>query len=87
MLNNAYYTELILTQKETVCFQIVDEAKTKDNKYGNSRQLWIKLSRKFDRTTGASKTRLLKKFTNNQIDDLTKNPNNGSPSFNYLEDT
>ena len=42
---------------------MIEEENTKDNKYGSTRQVWIKLSRKFDPTTGASKTMLHKKFS------------------------
>ena len=43
LLIKTAYTEMILTQEDMVCFQIVKEAKTKVNKYVNARQLWMKL--------------------------------------------
>ena len=49
------YNELILAQKYTVCFQIIEEAKTKANNYGDARLAWTKLSRNFEPTTGSWK--------------------------------
>ena len=46
----------------------------KANNYGNERQAWIKLSRQFEPTTGASKTRLHKKFSKLELYDVTRNP-------------
>ena len=50
------------------------EAKKKYYKYGDARQEWMKLLRKFEATTGASKTRLRKKFDNCKIYDVNRNP-------------
>ena len=73
-LNKTAYNELILAQKDTVCFKIIEEARAKDNKYGYTIQAWIKRSIKFDPTTGASKTIIHKKLSNCKIYDLTINP-------------
>ena len=37
-LNKTSDNELIVSQEDTVCFQIAEEARTKANKYGNARQ-------------------------------------------------
>ena len=73
LLNKTSYNELIVTQEDMVCFQIFEEAKTKSNKYGDVRQEWMKLLRKFDPTTGASKIRLHNKFSNYKLDDVIRN--------------
>ena len=57
-----------------VCFQIVEEAKTQANKYGDTRLAWIKLSRKFDPTTGYFKKILRNKISKCKLDDVTRNP-------------
>ena len=57
-----------------VCLQIVEEAKTKDNKYGDARPAWTKLSSKFEPTTRAYKTRLRNKFAYCKLGDVTRNP-------------
>ena len=62
LLNFKAYTELILTQEDTVLFHTIEAAKTKANKYGDARLVWTKSSGKFEPTTGDSKTRLPKKF-------------------------
>ena len=62
LLNNTEYNDLIFAQEEMICFQIFEELKTKYNNYIDERQAWMKLSRKFDPTTGASKKRLRNKF-------------------------
>ena len=62
LLNFTAYNELMLAQEDTAFFQITEEAKTESNNYGASRLAWKKLSRKFEPTTGASKTRLRKKI-------------------------
>ena len=59
VLNTTAYNELIIAQEDTVCFQIAEEAKTKANRYRYTRQVWVKLSGKFDPTTTSSKTILL----------------------------
>ena len=64
--------ELILSQEDTVCFQIVKEAKTRANKYGGARRVWLKLSRKFDPTTGDSLTRQCKKFEKCKIGNIKR---------------
>ena len=53
---------LILAQEYIVCFQIIEEAMMKANKYWNAIQVWMKLSRKFDPITGDSTMRLSKNF-------------------------
>ena len=63
LLNNKYYNELILSQKDTVCFQVIEEVRKKCIKYENTIQLWIKSSGKFEATTGNSKTRPRGKFS------------------------
>ena len=45
-----------------VCFNIFGEEKTKADNYGDAEQAWMKISRKFEPTTGDSKTRRCKKF-------------------------
>ena len=42
------------------------------NTYGDSRQVWIKLSRKFDPKTGSSQTILRKKFVKIELDYVTR---------------
>ena len=44
------------------------------NKYGDARLAWTILSRKFEPTTGASKTRLRKKFSKYELYEVTRNP-------------
>ena len=60
--NNIDYNDLILAQEDGVCFQIVEEAKTKYNMYGETRKAWKKISRKNEQTTGVFKAILHKKF-------------------------
>ena len=48
--------------------------KTKSNKYGYARIAWVKLLRKFDPTTGDSKTILHKKFARWKLDHVTRDP-------------
>ena len=43
LINKTAYNELILAQEYTVCFQIVEEAKTKDHKYGDAGQVSMAL--------------------------------------------
>ena len=43
ILNKIAFNGLILSQEDTVCFNIIEEAKTKYNKYGNARQGWMKI--------------------------------------------
>ena len=74
LLNKTAYNELILAQEDTVCFHIIEEAKTKANKYGDARQAWMKLSRNFDPNTGSSNTRLRRKFYKCKLDCVTRNP-------------
>ena len=47
LLNFTAYNELILSQEDTVCFQIIEEANTEANKYGDAILAWPTLSRKF----------------------------------------
>ena len=72
--NKTDYNELILTQEDTVCFHIFEEVKTKANKYRDTRQARMKLSRKFKPTTGASKTRLHRKFDKYKLYNVTRDP-------------
>ena len=51
---------MILVQRDTVIFQIIEEAKTKANSYRNARIAWTKLPINVYLTTGAYKTRLSK---------------------------
>ena len=77
LTNKAAYNNLILAQEDMVYFQIVEEAKKKANKYGNARQVWIKLSRNIETTTRDSKKRLLnkcKKLYNFELYYITRNP-------------
>ena len=74
LLNFTAHNELILAQEDTVCFQIIEETNIKSNKYGDARQAWMKISRKFDPTTGDSKIRLHKKFAKYKLDDVIRNP-------------
>ena len=43
ILNKIAFNGLIISQEDTVCFKIIEEAKTKYNKYGNARQGWMKI--------------------------------------------
>ena len=61
-------------QEDTVCFQIIEEAKTKSNKYGDARIAWTKLPKKIEPTKDAPKIVLGKKFSKCKLDDLTRNP-------------
>ena len=63
LINNKSYNELILAQEEAICFQNFEETKTKYNKYEDTRQAWMKFSRKFDPTTGSYKIRTHKQFS------------------------
>ena len=74
LLNKTSYNELILAQEDTVCFHIVEEMKTKANKYGYVSQAWMKLSIFFEPNTGASKSRLRKKFSKYELYYVTINP-------------
>ena len=56
------------------CLEIVEESKTKANNYGDARLAWTKLSRNFDTITVASETRLCKKYSECELDDVTRNP-------------
>ena len=44
-----------------VCFNIIEEGNTKDNKYRDTRLAWTKLSKSFEPTKRASKKILSKK--------------------------
>ena len=74
LFNKTSYNELILSQEDTVCFQIVEEAKTKDNRYRDARKEWMKISRKFDPTTGNCKTIIQKKFYKYELYNAARNP-------------
>ena len=74
ILNKTSYKEPIILQEYTICFQITEESKTKENKYGDTRQEWIKISRKIDPTTEVSKTRIRKKLSKSDLDDVTRDP-------------
>ena len=87
LLNKTAYNEMILAQEDTVFFQIPEEAKTKANSYIDARQAWMKLSIKFDPTTGASKTIKGNKISRCKLDYVTKKTKNVSPRLNSLEDT
>ena len=54
-LSKTAYNKIILSQEDTVCFNITEEARTKPNDYKGSNQARVKLSRLFDPTTGYSK--------------------------------
>ena len=43
LLNNISYNKLILAREDKICFLIMEESKTKENKYGDTRQAWIGL--------------------------------------------
>ena len=73
ILSFTAYDELILAQKDTVWFNIVEEAKTKVNKQEYEILVWMKLSRKLDPTIGACKKRLLNKFAKCKLYDITSN--------------
>ena len=48
LLNFTAYNELIIAQEDKVCFQIIEEAQTKANKYIDSRISWTTLSKKLN---------------------------------------
>ena len=73
-INETAYNYLILAQEDMVYFNIIEEAMTKANKYGDARNAWTKLSRKVEPTRGASKTRLRKRFPKCELNDVTRNP-------------
>ena len=52
LLNKTSYNELILAQEDAVCFYIVEDAKTKANKYTDARQACMKVSRKMIQQRG-----------------------------------
>ena len=68
------YNKLILSQDNTVSFRVSEEAATDNLPNGEARKVWDKLSRKFQPTTGASKTRNLRKFTMRELKDVTRYP-------------
>ena len=72
LLNFTAYNQITLSQKDTVYFQIIKEESTKDNRYGNARLSWTKLSRIFERPKGSSKARLNKQFSKCNLDELTR---------------
>ena len=74
IINKTAYNELILSQEDTVCFCIFDEEEIRDNKYGDKRIVWVKLTTKFYPTTRDYITRLRKKFAERELDNTTKNP-------------
>ena len=39
--NKISYNELIIAQEDTVCFQLVEEAETIANSFGDAKQLWM----------------------------------------------
>ena len=84
LLNFTAYNELIISQEDMVRFQIVGEAKTKANKYGATRQYWMKLSRKPESTTGAYNTRIRNKFAKCEIYDVTRNPEEWTTKIKLL---
>ena len=51
-----------------------ERSKEKNYNYGDTRQEWMKLLRKFEPTTGDSKTRLRMKFANCDLDKITRKP-------------
>ena len=57
-----------------ICFKIIESSKTKKNKYGDSRQAWTKISRKFKTTTADSWMILCNKFAKSELDDVTRDP-------------
>ena len=57
-----------------VCFQITEEAKMKVNKCGDTRRAWMKLSIKFEPTTGASKTIIHNKFAEYELYNIARHP-------------
>ena len=46
----------------------------KANKYGDAIQAWMKISRIFETTTGAFKTRPCRKFSKSKLYYITRNP-------------
>ena len=46
----------------------------KANKYGDAIQAWMKISRIFETTTGAFKTRPFRKFSKSKLYYITRNP-------------
>ena len=66
--------ELIAPQEDTFYFHISEEDKIKYNKYGDSRILWVKFSRKIDPTTEAYKTILQNELLLFKLDDISRYP-------------
>ena len=52
LINKTAYNEVIIVPEDTVYFQIAKEAKTKDNKYRNKIQVWIKIPKKMSQPQG-----------------------------------
>ena len=72
LLNFTAYNELIIAQEDTVCFQIIEEARTRYDNYRDARLVWTQPSRTFYPTTGATKARLQKKFSKCELDGVTR---------------
>ena len=36
---------MILAQEDKVCFYVIEEVKTTENKYGDTRNMWMKISK------------------------------------------
>ena len=74
LINITAYNELIIAQEYTIWFQIIEEENLEDNKYGDTTLAWTTLSINFESITGASITRITKKFAKYELDDVTINP-------------
>ena len=46
----------------------------KSNKYRDLKKVWVNISRKFEPTTGTSKTKLRKIYAMCKLDDVTRDP-------------
>ena len=73
-INETAYNYLILAQEDMVYFNIIEEAMTKANKYGDARKGWMKLSIIFYPTTGDFKRIIHKKFSKCGLYDVIISP-------------
>ena len=83
-LNYNVFNNLILTQDDIVCSHIFEYLSTKDSPNGINLHAWERLNKKFQPITGASKTKLSKKFEKNELDGVTRDPEDCITDLEWL---
>ena len=86
LLNKTHYKKLILEQVDAICFHIIEDLKTKRDKYGDATQVFINYQENLSQPQGIPRKIICREFAKSELYNIARDPEDCTTKLELLKE-